>query len=72
MPPNKPIIQIDIDALFSEKGHLIDQAINEAVRNAIERHKKLSQSIAIWKDGKVIIVEPQDIDKELNAEPNDF
>ena len=46
--------EIDIDALF-EDGTLIDQAINTAVKNAVERHKKLSQPIVIWRDGKVLI-----------------
>jgi uncharacterized protein YdaT len=56
--------KIDIDALF-EDGTLIDQAINIAVKNAVERHKKLSQPIVIWRDGKVQIVDPKDIDQEL-------
>jgi hypothetical protein len=55
---------IDIDALFIE-GHLIDQAINDAVKKAVERHKKLSQPIVVWKDGKVVTIDPQDIDKEV-------
>jgi hypothetical protein len=56
--------EIDIDALF-EDGTLIDQAINTAVKNAVERHKKLSQPIVIWRDGKVLIIDPKDINKEI-------
>jgi hypothetical protein len=56
--------KIDIDALF-EEGTPIDQAINAAVKNAVDRHKKLSQSIVVWRDGKVLIIDPKDIDKEL-------
>lgn len=55
---------IDIDALFIE-GHLIDQAINDAVKKAVERHKRLSQPIVVWKDGKVVFIDPKDIDKEV-------
>ena len=56
--------EIDIDALF-EEGTLIDQAINTAVKNAFERHKKLSQPIVVWRDGKVLILDPKDIDDQL-------
>ncbi len=56
--------QVDIAALF-EEGTLIDQAINTAVKNAVERHKKLSQPIVVWRDGKVVVIDPKDIDKEL-------
>jgi hypothetical protein len=55
---------VDIDALFLE-GHLIDQAINTAVKIAVERHKKLSYSIVVWRDGKVVTIEPKDIDNEV-------
>ena len=34
----------------------IEQALRKAVADAIARHKLLGQSIAIWKNGKVIIV----------------
>lgn len=56
--------KIDIDAIF-EEGTPIDQAINAAVKNAVDRHKKLSQPIVVWRDGKVLIIDPKDIDKEL-------
>ena len=55
---------IDIAALFID-GALIDKAINDAVREAIERHKRLSQPIVIWRDGKVLTIAPEDIDKEV-------
>lgn len=34
----------------------IDAGIRKAVANALLRHKQLGQSIAIWKNGKVVIV----------------
>jgi hypothetical protein len=55
---------INIDALFLD-GNLIDQAINAAVKKAIESHKKLSHPIVVWKDGKVVTIDPKDIDKEI-------
>jgi len=45
------------------------RAINQKIRNgvkvaiaqAIERHRRLGESIAIWKDGKVVILEADQI-----------
>lgn len=39
-----------------EQSKKIDAGIRYAVAKAIERHKLLGESIAIWKDGKVVIV----------------
>ena len=39
-----------------KKSKLIDAGLRHAVANAIKRHKLLGQSIAIWKDGKVVIL----------------
>jgi len=38
------------------------EAIRLGVRQALWRHKQLGQSIAIWEDGKVVILKPEDID----------
>lgn len=34
----------------------IDAGVKAAVAAAIERHRKLGESIAVWQDGKVVIV----------------
>ena len=39
----------------------IDEGLKKAVANAIKRHKLLGESIAIWKDGKVVIVPAEEI-----------
>ena len=39
----------------------IDRGLHKAVRDAYIRHKLLGQSIAIWKDGKVVIVPANEI-----------
>lgn len=39
-----------------KKSKQIDAGLRYAVANAIKRHKLLGQSIAIWKDGKVVIL----------------
>ena len=45
-----------------EDGRAIDRALREAVREALLRHKKLGESIVIWKDGKVVWVPPEEIE----------
>lgn len=50
---------MDLDDLDPEE---VIQAIDEGRRRALLIHKKLSQSIAIWQDGKVVIVPPEDIE----------
>jgi hypothetical protein len=39
--------------LLSEK---IDEGVKKAISEAIEKHRRLGQSIAIWQDGKVVIL----------------
>jgi len=34
----------------------IDAGVKAAVAAAIERHRKLGESIAVWQDGKVVIL----------------
>lgn len=44
----------------------IERALREGTRAALIRHKKLGQSIVVWRDGKVVIVPPEKIDEELS------
>jgi predicted ABC-type ATPase len=37
------------------------KALSRATNKALERHKRLSESVAVWQEGKVVILEPQDI-----------
>ncbi|MDX6611315.1 MAG: hypothetical protein QOD75_501 [Blastocatellia bacterium] len=40
-----------------ELGKVLQRAINDA----LSTHKRLGHSIATWKDGKVVIVPPEEI-----------
>ena len=53
--------QADPHTIFTTPG-LIDAAMQEAARRAIRRHKLLGESIAVWKDGKVVVVPPEEIE----------
>ena len=50
----------DIAKIF-EEGMLIDEALAKAVRDAVRMHKLLGNPVAEWRDGKVVWVQPEDI-----------
>jgi hypothetical protein len=37
-------------------------AINEAVTEALRRHKARGESIVIWRDGQIVTLKPEEID----------
>jgi len=39
----------------------IDAGVKAAITQAIEKHRKLGQSISIWRDGKVITLTAEQI-----------
>lgn len=51
---NKPLT-------LSYEGEKIDKAFQTAVKKALKRHKKAGNSIAIWRDGKVVILSAGEI-----------
>ena len=58
--PNSAGRKQSIEELMLE-GTAIDEALRRAVREALLRHKKLGESIVVWRDGKVVIVPPDEI-----------
>ena len=47
--------------LFIEHGKDIERVLQRAVNHALSMHKRLGIPIATWKDGKVVIVPPEEI-----------
>jgi hypothetical protein len=39
----------------------IDRAVKEAVLDALRDHKKAGNPVAVWEDGKVKIIQPEDM-----------
>ncbi|MCC7366927.1 MAG: hypothetical protein IT306_00800 [Chloroflexi bacterium] len=50
----------DIAAVFTTPGK-VKAAMDHGIRDAPRRHKLLGESIAIWRDGQVVIVPPEEI-----------
>ncbi|HEV2829543.1 MAG TPA: hypothetical protein VGW76_18235 [Pyrinomonadaceae bacterium] len=46
---------------FVEQAEAIEHILQAGVRQALSIHKRLGNSIAIWKDGKVVIIPPEEI-----------
>jgi hypothetical protein len=51
--------------LLSEK---INEGIQKAIREAVEKHRKLGESIAVWQDGEVVILPPEKIPNLENSD----
>jgi len=49
-----------IEELFAE-GTPIDEALKQAVRQALLRHKHEGNPICEWRDGKVVWIQPEEI-----------
>jgi hypothetical protein len=41
----------------------INEGVQKPVIKAVDRHRKLGESITIWQDGKTVILSPQEIEK---------
>jgi hypothetical protein len=51
----------DVGRIFAEEGHLIDEALRKGVRDALLRHKKARQQVVIYRDGKTVWVDPEEL-----------
>ena len=56
----------DIEKLLRE-GTVIDRAMRAAAREAIRRHKQAGVPVALWKNGKTIWVDANDLEKPRRA-----
>lgn len=56
---NKPIP----DKLSS----LIDTGVKVAIAKALDRHRKLGESISIWQEGKVVTLTAEEIPPDVNS-----
>jgi nicotinamidase-related amidase len=56
----------DIDEIFAE-GVEVDQAVQEAFRDAVRRHRLEGRKMVIWRDGKVCHVSPEELESAEEA-----
>ena len=48
--------------LLIDQGARIDRAFKKAVREALLRHKQAGNPVAVWQEGKVTLLRPEDLD----------
>ncbi len=46
---------------FAEQAQAIERILQAAVQRELSIHKRLGNSIVVWKDGQVVIVPPEEI-----------
>lgn len=46
---------------FLANGNLIDEAVARGVRQALTRHKKLGEPVVVSKDGRAVLIPPEEI-----------
>lgn len=51
----------DVNRIFVEDGHLIDEALKQGVRDAVLRHKEAGLPVILYRDGKAVRVMPQEL-----------
>jgi hypothetical protein len=52
---------------MSDHTRAIEQAMRRAVREALVTHKRAGNTVAAWKDGRVVLVNSDDIQVEGSA-----
>ncbi len=57
----KETVKKDIGKLFDDREGM-DRALGKAVRQALLQHKRAGNPVATWRDGKVVWLEPEEIE----------
>jgi hypothetical protein len=57
----------DIGQIFRE-GTLIDEAMNAAVRDAVQLHKEKGLPMVVWRDGKIVWISPEEAEQNMVSE----
>jgi hypothetical protein len=57
----QPPVAVTQEQLGWNSDDIMD-AINEAVTEALRRHKARGESIVIWRDEKIVVLKPEEID----------
>ena len=60
----KADVPLDLNRIFVEKGHIIDEAIRKAARDAILQHRREGLPVALYREGKVVWIDANDVDIE--------
>lgn len=59
--------RVDIADVFA-RGKPIDEAMNEAVRQVVERHRRAGAPLVVWRNGRVVEIAAETISPEKTAD----
>ena len=65
----KPVATDRISRAFAE-GRPIDDALTRGIRRAMAVHKRLGQSVVVWRDGKVVLLPAEEIPVDIEESEN--
>jgi len=54
----------DISAIFLD-DRLIEDALNAAVRDAVQLHKEKGLPLVVWRDGKILWISPEEAERDM-------
>lgn len=54
--------------LFVSHGQEVEALFQQAVQRALWRHKRLGNPVAVWENGQVVMVPPEEIEIEIEPE----
>lgn len=58
-------------AEFEEMNRKIEKGVKFSIAVALAEHKRMGRSIAIWRDGRVVIVPPDEINPQFPDEKDE-
>ncbi len=58
----------DLDAILKDTKR-IEQALRQAEEEALRMHKRAGNPIAVWRDGQVVWLQPEEIPVSLEPTP---
>ena len=54
----------DISAIFLD-DRLIEDALNTAVRDAVQLHKEKGLPLVVWRNGKILWISPEEAERDM-------
>jgi NCAIR mutase (PurE)-related protein len=66
---------IDMETFEREmdgEGELIDRLMDRAARDALRKHKRLGVPVVVWQDGKMVELQPDEIEVIDESEEEDL
>jgi hypothetical protein len=56
----------DISAIFLD-DKFVEEALNAAVRDAVQLHKEKGLPLVVWRDGKTMWISPEEAERTMSC-----